>query len=662
MRNKTKAAVVLAAVCLCGTAAYSLAATGTGAIASTWGADSPGDAANAPAPGSTVIGLRIGEPTITVNGREEPIDENGTVPVMQNDRTLLPARAVVEAMGGTAQWDAATRTVTLTLGGTAIRMVIGSGTLHLNETPQTMDAPPAIMNGRTMLPIRFVAEGFGYDVDWDGAARTVTLTGPDAQGASGGEKSPADASNAEAVDLGLSVKWASFNVGAEKPEDYGTYFGWGEVSGEKTSEDNDDYPNAGPPKNICGTEYDAAHMLWGGVWRMPTKEQARELVDDCDWEETALNGVAGFRVTGKNGNSIFLSAGGGRDGTRGLYTAQGADFWTGDISDADGEAWCFTFYNGNYYVDDLWRHYGFAVRPVMEYDAGRLTVNDPVSAIIQSKAFEGFGHLLMPWDDRGRDYGMPIAQVASTMPYHNYIQPQVIVEAVNYMIDEANAGKIVFYDFYSAQDKMADPSKENAGLFFFRGDPGAPFAIISPGGGFSYVGSLHAGFPLAWHIAESGYNAFVLKYRTGGERMATEDLAAAVAYVVANADGLGVGSGGYSLWGGSAGGMMVTNIVTKAPSYYGVDNLSKPAVQVLEYTTYMDYLKNDRPLFSVVGDSDSLADYKVMQERVDYMRGAGLDVEFHVYPDLRHGFGRGDGTSAEGWPDLAIRFWEKYID
>ncbi|MDR1338749.1 MAG: hypothetical protein LBK58_01620, partial [Prevotellaceae bacterium] len=167
-----------------------------------------------------------------------------------------------------------------------------------------------------------------------------------------------DGSTSEAVDLGLSVRWASHNVGATKPEEYGTYFGWGDVTGTKTSQNNNEYPNANPPKNICGTEYDAAHVLWGDSWRMPTKAQAQELVDNCDWKETELNGVKGFRVTGKNGNSIFLAAGGGRDGTSVLYTVSGADFWTGDISDANGEAWCFTFYQGRYYVDDLWRHYG----------------------------------------------------------------------------------------------------------------------------------------------------------------------------------------------------------------------------------------------------------------------------------------------------------------
>jgi pimeloyl-ACP methyl ester carboxylesterase len=152
-------------------------------------AETDAASANGDAPGAsgTAISLRIGEPTITVNGREEPIDENGTVPLIQNGRTLLPVRAVVEAMGGVVEWDSATQTVTLTHGGNAIRMVIGSATLYLNEAPQTMDVAPVIINSRTMLPIRFIAEGFGYEVGWDGATQTVTLTGPD-----GGENEPVE--------------------------------------------------------------------------------------------------------------------------------------------------------------------------------------------------------------------------------------------------------------------------------------------------------------------------------------------------------------------------------------------------------------------------------------------------------------------------------------
>jgi hypothetical protein len=115
-------------------------------------------------------------------------------------------------------------------------------------------------------------------------------------------------STVEAIDLGLSVKWASHNVGASKPEEYGTYFGWGDITGENTSQNNNVYPNANPPDNISDTEYDAAHMLWGGLWKMPTREQAEELVSKCEWKAEKQNGVDGFRVTGKNGNSIFLAA------------------------------------------------------------------------------------------------------------------------------------------------------------------------------------------------------------------------------------------------------------------------------------------------------------------------------------------------------------------
>jgi hypothetical protein len=97
------------------------------------------------------------------------------------------------------------------------------------------------------------------------------------------------------------------------------------------------------------------------------------------------------------------------------------------------------------------------------------------------------------------------------------------------MIDDATAGKPVFYRFYSEAERRQQPARSNTGLFFFRGRPGSPFAVISPGGGFSYVGSVHEGFPYAEAISRKGYNAFVLKYRAGnGGTVATEDLAAAL--------------------------------------------------------------------------------------------------------------------------------------
>lgn len=76
---------------------------------------------------------------------------------------------------------------------------------------------------------------------------------------------------AQPIDLGLSVKWASWNVGASSPEDYGGLYGWADPTGNNTSTNNTDYPNNNPPSNICGTNYDIAHIKWGENWRLPTK-------------------------------------------------------------------------------------------------------------------------------------------------------------------------------------------------------------------------------------------------------------------------------------------------------------------------------------------------------------------------------------------------------
>lgn len=83
---------------------------------------------------------------------------------------------------------------------------------------------------------------------------------------------------------------------------------------------------------------------------------------------------------------------------------------------------------------------------------------------------------------------------------------------------------------------------QDTGLFFFRGEPGRPFAIICPGGGFSYVGAIHEGFPLAIALSRMGYNAFSIQYRTGGAQVACEDLAQAIDFIMRHGFGLGIGT------------------------------------------------------------------------------------------------------------------------
>jgi acetyl esterase/lipase len=289
-----------------------------------------------------------------------------------------------------------------------------------------------------------------------------------------------------------------------------------------------------------------------------------------------------------------------------------------------------------------------------------LSADHTIRDLLAHPAFAGFGRLLLPWDGRAYDDAMRLRNIGSLLPYHSHVDPTTVVSALNQMIDDVNDGKAVFYEFYTDEEKKKQPAKANTGLFFFRGPPGAPFAVISPGGGFSYVASVHEGFPYAVAISQRGYNAFVLRYRVdsgGGD--ATRDLAAAISYVVRNAKTRGVSTEGYSLWGSSAGARMAAAIGSHGVASFGGDVLPKPSAVVMAYTGHSDYSDQEPPTFVVVGEHDRIASPSVMERRVAVLRRAGTEVEFHEFSGLGHGFGPGVGTSAEGWVHRAIQFWER---
>ena len=180
----------------------------------------------------------------------------------------------------------------------------------------------------------------------------------------------------DAVDLGLSVKWAPHNVGAESPEEYGGYYAWGET------EEKSDYSWAtykwgdgnsfikyctGDKKNILDPEDDVAYVEWGGDWRMPTLNEVKELLNRCAWKWTTVNGVSGYNVTGPNGNSIFFPAAGYRDGwgkyERGIWGC----YWSATNPSSDDIKFYFRFNNGSYESGYQYRCYGHTVRPVTNY-------------------------------------------------------------------------------------------------------------------------------------------------------------------------------------------------------------------------------------------------------------------------------------------------------
>ena len=184
-----------------------------------------------------------------------------------------------------------------------------------------------------------------------------------------------DANHVHAVDLGLSVKWACCNVGASTPEGYGGYYAWGETE-EKSNYtwENYKYYNSSTGgfnnigSNISGTSYDVAHIKWGGSWRMPTLFEIEELCNKCSWEWTTVNGVKGQKVTGPNGNCIFLPAAGYCNGTEVSLRGSYGLYWSGtSYEDYRYDAYHLYFTSGNHDRFELcYRPDGLAVRPVTE--------------------------------------------------------------------------------------------------------------------------------------------------------------------------------------------------------------------------------------------------------------------------------------------------------
>lgn len=285
-----------------------------------------------------------------------------------------------------------------------------------------------------------------------------------------------------------------------------------------------------------------------------------------------------------------------------------------------------------------------------------LTETNTITDMINHPALADFGEHLLP-RAQDKESHLLLQDVGRLMPWHSHIMPQVIVQAVNCMITDSMAGKKVFYHFYEEQSK-----KTRTGLFYFRGKEGAPFALICPGGGFVYVGSLHEGFPLAEVINQKGYNAFVLQYRTGDEMTACEDMAAALSWIFENAESLGISTAGYSVWGGSAGARMAADLGSLGAAAFGGKDIPRPAAVIMAYTGHGRYTENDPPTFTVVSSDDPIASAYVMEKRINCLKQAGIPTAFHVYHHAGHGFGTGKGTDAENWMDLAVHFWQEQIN
>ena len=290
---------------------------------------------------------------------------------------------------------------------------------------------------------------------------------------------------------------------------------------------------------------------------------------------------------------------------------------------------------------------------------GNLSSDNTIGDLLQHRALQGFAAHLLPWTGQTYDRTMPLSQLGQLLPYHSEVRTAAVLDGINRIIADSRAGMPVFHRIYSPAERSADPALDAVGLFFVAGTPGAPFAIIAPGGGFAYVGSIHEGFPYAQEITAKGMNAFVLVYRTGqGGQIATQDLARAIDYVMENATSLSVSTKDYSLWGSSAGARMAAHIGSHGPQAFGARTTQRPAAVVMAYTSHSDVGTDEPPTFAIVGDQDAIAPASAMENRVQKLRKMGVKADFRVLPGLGHGFGTGAGTHAEGWIGDAADFWQ----
>ena len=162
----------------------------------------------------------------------------------------------------------------------------------------------------------------------------------------------------EYVDLGLpsGLKWATCNVGANSPEEYGYYFAWGETTTKADyrwsnykygTRDNLTKYNGSDNKTTLDPEDDVATANWGGTWRMPTREEQDELREKCTWVWTTQNGVNGYKVTGPNGNSIFLPAAGYMDGGTLLSAGSYGNYWSSSLNTGNPGSAYYVFFRSD---------------------------------------------------------------------------------------------------------------------------------------------------------------------------------------------------------------------------------------------------------------------------------------------------------------------------
>ncbi len=293
-----------------------------------------------------------------------------------------------------------------------------------------------------------------------------------------------------------------------------------------------------------------------------------------------------------------------------------------------------------------------------------------IQHVVAHPAFEGFS-------DTMRLFSSPLLETMTAPMAIDSIRPdaEAYADGANFVIDEVNTGADVYYPLYADAAIEADPSKAAAGLFFFPGDPGAPVAIVMPGGAFLSLATTVEGFPYAAQLHEQGFNVVVLHYRVGvhegdgeGDMMvraerAQEDLLEAASMIEQTPE-WGLSLDGHSVWGSSAGGTLALLWGTDSSLGASANGYPQPAAIVTAYPATLGWPGASPaypPLFVTAAEDDELLPISATDDLVAGLDDAGIAVEYEHVATGGHGYGVATGLEAEGWVDDAIAFWSDQI-
>lgn len=265
------------------------------------------------------------------------------------------------------------------------------------------------------------------------------------------------------VDLGLSVDWANWNVGASSEDGLGHYFAWADTTWKHSctlgnymhfKDVNNDGMLQDGEMSVLGdikeTKLDVARVEWGGEWRMPTKAEIAELIDSCEWTWTSIGNVQGWRVA-RNGKNIFLPAAGYRDGAE-VYEENEAGNYIASTLSADATmADIMRFTADTCVCDSNYRYYGFVVRPVATKP--NITIAKEVDLGLPSGTiWAGWNVGASAPQEYGNHYAWGEVETKSSYTEENHLYYNTVTDKYDYISSGVISGNVL-YDAAKAHEE-----------------------------------------------------------------------------------------------------------------------------------------------------------------------------------------------------------------